>query len=83
LPAMRLNQPAEGEDAMQWCDRSGEHASFPQTDAVDGAGSCRTFAALFGARLNRLVHKNGPCQCPDQTGSSAGDGTLGRKEGGD
>lgn len=53
---------------MQWCDLSCEHASFPQTDAVDGAGSCRTFAALFCARLNRLVHKNGPCQCQDQTG---------------
>jgi hypothetical protein len=60
---------AEREEAMQWCDLSCEHASFPQTDAVDGAGSCRTFAALFCARLNRLVHKNGPCQCQDQAGS--------------
>jgi len=48
---------------MRWCDLSCEHASFPQTGAVDGSGSCRTFAALHCARLNRLVHKNGPCQC--------------------
>ena len=67
---------------MQWCDLSCEHASFPQTDAVDGAGSCRTFAALFCARLNKLVHKNGPCQCEDQSGSPEGDGTLWQGEDG-
>ena len=63
---------AEGEEAMRWCDLSCEHASFPQTDAVDGAGSCRTFAALFCARLNKLVHKHGPCQCQDYSGSPEG-----------
>jgi hypothetical protein len=67
---------------MQWCDLSCEHASFPQMDAVDGAGSCQTFAALFCARLNKLVHKHGPCQCQDQTGAPEGGGTLGRREGG-
>jgi hypothetical protein len=50
---------------MKWCDLSCEHASFPPTDAVDGAGSCRTFAALYCARLQRLVHKHGPCQADD------------------
>jgi hypothetical protein len=60
---------------MQWCDWSCEHASFPQTEAVDGAGSCRTFVALYCARLKKLVHKNGPCQCDGQSGSPEGDGT--------
>jgi hypothetical protein len=55
---------------MKWCDLSCEHASFPRTEAVDGVGSCRTFAALYCARLNQLVHKNGPCQVEDQAGSS-------------
>jgi hypothetical protein len=48
---------------MKWCDLSCEYASFPQVPAVDGAGSCRTFAALYCARLERLVHKNGLCAC--------------------
>jgi hypothetical protein len=58
----------EAETAMQWCDLSCEHASFPKTAAVDGSGSCRTFAALYCAKLQRLVHKNGPCQCPEPPG---------------
>jgi hypothetical protein len=53
---------------MKWCDLSCEYASFPQTEGVDGSGSCRTFAALYCAKLNRLVHKNGPCQCPEVAG---------------
>jgi hypothetical protein len=48
---------------MKWCDLNCEHASFPQDEAVDGAGSCRTFTALYCARLDRLVHKNAPCPC--------------------
>ena len=67
---------------MQWCDLSCEHASFPQTEAVDGAGSCRTFVALYCARLKKLVHKHGPCQCEDQSGSPEGDGTLWQGEDG-
>jgi hypothetical protein len=54
---------------MKWCDLSCEHASFPSTEAVDGSGSCRTFTALRCARLHRLVHKHGPCQCRDETDS--------------
>ena len=53
---------------MKWCDLSCEHASFPRVQAVDGAGSCRTFAALYCARLERLVHKNGPCPCEVKAG---------------
>ncbi|MHB9074130.1 MAG: hypothetical protein ACYC6G_11465 [Desulfobaccales bacterium] len=57
---------------MKWCDLSCEAASFPKTEAVDGSGSCRTFAALYCAKLNRLVHKHGPCQCPEEADAPAG-----------
>ncbi len=56
---------------MKWCDLSCEHASFPQVQAVDGGGSCHTFAALYCARLERLVHKNGPCPCEVKAGPSS------------
>ncbi len=58
---------------MKWCDLSCEHASFPKEQAVDGAGSCRTFAALYCAKLERLVHKNGlcPCEVDDEPGQSS------------
>lgn len=46
---------------MRWCDLSCSEASFPEQDAVDGAGSCRTFTALYCAKLERLVPKNAPC----------------------
>jgi hypothetical protein len=46
---------------MKWCDLTCEYASFPKAQAVDGAGSCRSFAALYCARIARLVHKHGPC----------------------
>ena len=52
---------------MKWCDLSGEYASFPKVQAVDGAGSCRTLAALYCGRLARLVHKHGPCLCEGKT----------------
>ncbi|MEW6660266.1 MAG: hypothetical protein AB1424_16600 [Thermodesulfobacteriota bacterium] len=55
---------------MKWCDLSCEHASFPKVQAVDGAGSCRTFSALHCAKLGRLVHKNAACPCQ----ASADDG---------
>jgi hypothetical protein len=65
---------------MKWCDLSCEHASFPRAAAVDGAGSCRTFAALHCIRLNQLVHKNGPCQAEDQAGSPEGPTTSRDRE---
>ena len=46
---------------MRWCDLSCPQAGFPKDEAVDGAGSCRTFAALYCAKLDRLVAKNAPC----------------------
>ena len=35
---------------MRWCDLTCPEASFPKDPAVDGAGSCRTFAALYCAQ---------------------------------
>jgi len=49
---------------MRWCDLSCPEASWPRDEAVDGSGSCRTFVALWCARLGRLVTKNAPCQAP-------------------
>lgn len=46
---------------IKFCDLRCEHASFPDDDAVDGANSCRTFAALWCAQLKILVPKNAPC----------------------
>lgn len=50
---------------MRFCDLNCPDASFPKDEAVDGAGSCRTFVALHCARLGRLVAKNAPCQAAD------------------
>jgi len=57
---------------MRWCDLTCPEASFPEQDAVDGAGSCRTFSALFCSCLGRLVPKNAPC--------AAREGTQGQDE---
>lgn len=56
---------------MKWCDLSCEHASFPQVQAVDGAGSCNTFQALHCAKLKRLVLKNAPCPCQESGSNDA------------
>ncbi len=64
----------DGENLVKWCDLACEHASFPRTEAVDGSGSCRTFAALYCARLNKLVHKHGPCQCDEGADSPSDPG---------
>lgn len=55
---------------MRWCDLSCPEASFPKDGAVDGAGSCRTFVALYCARLKRLVGKNAPCAAEAETQGS-------------
>jgi hypothetical protein len=51
---------------MRWCDLRCPEASFPKEEAVDGAGSCRTFSALYCAKLKRLVPKNAPCPLEEQ-----------------
>ncbi len=48
-------------DIMDFCDLMCKYAAMPKETAVDGAGSCRTFSALYCARKKILVHKNMPC----------------------
>ena len=45
-----------------FCDLMCIYASMPKEAAVDGAGSCRTFAALYCKKKKSLVHKNMPCR---------------------
>jgi hypothetical protein len=47
---------------LDFCDLMCTHAKTPKDEAVDGSGSCRTFAALYCELKGRLVHKNMPCQ---------------------
>ncbi|MEW6118337.1 MAG: hypothetical protein AB1553_15795 [Nitrospirota bacterium] len=47
---------------MEFCDLDCRYASFPQSDAVDGSRSCRTFVALQCSLKKQLVHKNLPCR---------------------
>jgi len=54
----------EREDGVafpRWCDLECAWAEFPKEGALDGAGSCRTFAALHCRYLRRIVAKNAPC----------------------
>ena len=46
---------------IKFCDLRCEHASFPREDNIDGANSCRTFAALYCDILKTYVTKNAPC----------------------
>lgn len=46
---------------IKFCDLKCEHAAFPDQVDVDGAKSCRTFAALWCRELEKLVTKNAPC----------------------
>ncbi len=46
---------------ITFCDMRCPHASFPKEDNLDGANSCRTFAALWCDELEKIVTKNAPC----------------------
>lgn len=46
---------------MPFCDMNCRHAAWPRLGALDGAGSCRTFQALFCEKKGRHVQKNAPC----------------------
>jgi hypothetical protein len=46
---------------MDFCDLNCRYASFPDSSAVDGSRSCRTFIALYCSKRKTLVHKNLPC----------------------
>ena len=45
-----------------FCDLMYIYASMPKETAIDGSGSCRTFAALYCKKRKSLVHKNMPCK---------------------
>jgi hypothetical protein len=47
---------------MEFCDLDCKYAKFPQSDAVDGSRSCRTFVALQCTLRKKLVHMNLPCK---------------------
>ncbi|MBN2354984.1 hypothetical protein JXO59_02665 [candidate division KSB1 bacterium] len=46
---------------IKFCDLRCEHAAFPVEADLDGANSCRTFAALYCKALKQIVTKNAPC----------------------
>ncbi|MBN1482747.1 hypothetical protein EH223_12230 [candidate division KSB1 bacterium] len=46
---------------IKFCDLRCEHAEFPRQEHMDGANSCRTFAALWCRELQQIVSKNAPC----------------------
>jgi hypothetical protein len=47
--------------AIKFCDLRCEFAEFPDQQHLDGANSCRTFAALWCTQLQEIVAKNSPC----------------------
>jgi hypothetical protein len=47
--------------SIKFCDLRCPHASFPKQEGIDGARSCRTFAALWCDILESYVTKNAPC----------------------
>ena len=47
---------------IKFCDLRCEYAKFAEEDAIDGAGSCRTFIALWCDQLKKYVTKNAPCE---------------------
>ena len=46
---------------MEFCDLNCEYAAWPEGESLDGAGSCRTFQAIYCKKKNGHVHKNMPC----------------------
>jgi len=46
---------------IKFCDLRCEHATFVTEEHLDGANSCRTFAALWCKSLQQIVSKNAPC----------------------
>jgi len=46
---------------IRFCDLRCEFAEFPKEEAIDGSGTCRTFAALWCTKLKKYVTKNAPC----------------------
>jgi hypothetical protein len=46
---------------VHFCDHTCKYAAWPEEEALDGSGSCRTFQAVFCRKKGMLVHKNMPC----------------------
>ena len=47
---------------IKFCDWHCIYARFPKETALDGAGSCRTFQAVWCQFYKRLVPKNIKCK---------------------
>jgi hypothetical protein len=47
---------------LKFCDLMCKYARSPEQEAIDGAGSCMTFSALYCDLKKSLVHKNLPCK---------------------
>ena len=45
----------------EFCDMMCKYAEFPKEGALDGSGSCMTFAALYCSMKDEIVHKNARC----------------------
>jgi hypothetical protein len=45
---------------VRFCDLRCEHAGQPRMEGLDG--SCRTFASIWCAKLQKHVVKNAPCE---------------------
>ncbi len=55
-----LTMTKDTDDAIPpFCDFSCPHSDFPPADS---AGLCRTMAAVYCGKLDKLVNKNGPCE---------------------
>jgi hypothetical protein len=50
-----------GSAQVPFCDFRCPQAEFPKDGGVDGAGSCRTFAAVWCRELRGYATKNAPC----------------------
>ena len=65
FPHRRVLQflPAPDSIILAWnsATRECKYASFPDSSAVDGSRSCRTFIALNCSKRSPLIHKNLPC----------------------
>jgi hypothetical protein len=46
---------------MEFCDLKCRYAQWPEKEAMDGSGSCRTFQAIYCRKKERTVPKNAPC----------------------
>lgn len=44
-----------------WCDMFCPDAEWPEDEALDGSGSCRTFVAVYCRKYERLNKKNASC----------------------